>query len=152
MQRKRRTSSYARVRYSALRRKERHPRQIPLALSVALLGTTRGHTNLCTFDSDSQPIRIDNCASRSISNDKRDFIGPLVPAKGTIRGLTGAAARPYQGTIKWAITDDSGVRQDVLLPGSYYVPESPARLLSPQHWSQELLKTSEFGRAIVDNL
>jgi hypothetical protein len=29
------------------------------------------------FDTDAKAIRIDNCASYCISNDKRDFITPL---------------------------------------------------------------------------
>jgi hypothetical protein len=40
------------------------------------------------------------------------------------------------GTVSWDILDDHGARHTILLPNTYYVPHSPHRLLSPQHWAQ----------------
>jgi hypothetical protein len=41
------------------------------------------------------------------------------------------------GTIRWTFDDDDGVSHAFLIPGSLYIPDSPARLFSPQHWAQE---------------
>ena len=41
------------------------------------------------------------------------------------------------GTLRWTFDDDDGVAHSFLIPGSLYIPESPARLFSPQHWAQE---------------
>ena len=44
------------------------------------------------FDTDSVSIKVDNCASAAISNDKRDFIDGLLPcARVKVKGLVGYA-------------------------------------------------------------
>ena len=93
----------------------------------------RGH-----FDTDSTKILIDNCASASITNDPRDCATPPVQVNRIIRGIGGdiRTDRIYRTTIKWTIEDDDGAPHTILLPRSYYLPESPAKLLSPQHWAQ----------------
>jgi hypothetical protein len=41
------------------------------------------------------------------------------------------------GIIEWMIEDDEGMPYVIkLFPGSLYVPNSPSRLLWPQHWAQ----------------
>ena len=40
-----------------------------------------------------------------------------------------------KGTIKWKIEDDKGEIRTISLVNSLYVPKSPARVLSPQHWA-----------------
>ena len=51
------------------------------------------------YDTDSKVIRIDNCASYSISFDKSDFVSPLVPVKHRIKGLGGTLNQVQKGTI-----------------------------------------------------
>jgi GAG-pre-integrase domain len=43
-----------------------------------------------------------------------------------------------QGTILWHILDDDGVQHEFRIPNSYYAPDLPIRLLSPQHLAQVL--------------
>jgi hypothetical protein len=43
-----------------------------------------------------------------------------------------------QRTVKWAVYDDEGKRRQIKVPNSYYVSGCQMRLLSPQHWAQEL--------------
>lgn len=90
------------------------------------------------FDTDSVSIKVDNCASAAISNDKRDFIDKLIPcARVKVKGLVGyAPGIVMKGTIQWKIDDDNGVPHTLTLPGSYYVANATAKLLSPQHWAQ----------------
>ena len=64
------------------------------------------------FDTDAKAIRVDNCASYCISNDKRDFITPLKKVNKSLKGLGGTLADIYSGTIKWSIEDDDGVPHD----------------------------------------
>jgi hypothetical protein len=91
------------------------------------------------FDTDSIPIRVDNCATASISNDLKDFEGPVTPVRGRVKGITGYTNNigMMRGTIAWKIEDDEGQIHLIRLPGSYYVPDSTSRILSPQHWSQQ---------------
>ena len=91
---------------------------------------------LC-FDTDSFPIRVDNCATATISNRIEDFDGPLSKSNQKIKGIGGSIGNVQRGTIKWRIEDDNGKVHTLLLPNSYYVPNSPSRLLSPQHWAQQ---------------
>jgi hypothetical protein len=88
------------------------------------------------YDTDSKIIRIDNCASYSISFDKNDFITPLKPVRQKVKGLGGVLDGLQTGTIEWKVEDDEGMPYVIKLPGSLYVPNSPSRLLSPQHWAQ----------------
>ena len=41
--------------------------------------------------------------------------------------------------------DDQGIERTVYVPESFYMPEAPARLLSPQHWAQEAYAMSNTG-------
>jgi hypothetical protein len=78
------------------------------------------------FDADLKRIRINNCASYSISNDVSDLV----------RGIGGSINDVKTGTIRWNIEDDQGQGHGIVLPGSLYIPSSPSKLLSPQHWAQ----------------
>ena len=91
------------------------------------------------WDTDSKEIKIDNCATRSVSNDRRDFIGDLRPTEVRLSGIGGSVGVQL-GTIQWQIADDYGTTHTIQLPDSYYVPESPVCLLSPQHWAQRSKK------------
>ena len=90
------------------------------------------------WDTDSICIRLDNCASASISNSISDFVGPTIPAPGlSVGGISGENINNcMQGTIKWTIQDDTGAFHDILLPDSVYAPEASSKILSLQHWAQ----------------
>jgi len=88
------------------------------------------------FDTDSKPIRVDNCASKCISPHIEDFIDCPVPVRRRIKALKGYIGDIRKGTIQWQIEDDDGVKHTITIPNSYYVPDASSRLLSPQHWSQ----------------
>lgn len=94
------------------------------------------------FDSDSVSIRIDNCCSRTISCSMKDFVADsLKPTdnKQIIRGFGNTETTiTHTGTIAWNIMDDQGTTQQIQIPNSLYVPEGGVRLLSPQHWAQEM--------------
>ena len=92
------------------------------------------------FDTDSHTLRIDNCATRSISSHTEDFISTLTPLNNyKIQGINGKVDdKIMQGTIRWYIDDDDGVSHAITLPNSIYYPNAKSRLLSPQHWAQEV--------------
>ena len=86
------------------RKKHKFHFNIITALAAPEKHTDRG----TTFDSDSFPIRIDNCATKCITNDKDDFEGSLRKTDKTIKGIGGTIHGIYQGTITWNIEDDDG--------------------------------------------
>ena len=100
--------------------------------------TTTGRAEASRFDSDSVIIHVDNCASRCITNSMADFVKPPQKVIGRVKGMGGdKVAVAAVGTIRWTFDDDDGISHAFLIPGSLYIPDSPARLFSPQHWAQE---------------
>ncbi len=96
-------------------------------------------TQTLRVDSDSIPIRIDNCCTRSISYDREDFISDtLRPVhKCFVKGFGGSMTPiTHKGTIVWKMLDDTGQQHNVTIPDSLFVPTAKIRLLSPQHWAQ----------------
>jgi Reverse transcriptase (RNA-dependent DNA polymerase) len=92
------------------------------------------------FDTDSFPIRVDNCATRSMSFCRHDFEkGSLHPSSLMVKGF-GQDVRSqvtHKGTIIWQIVDDLGTAHTIRLPDSLLIPRSTDRLLYPQHWAQQ---------------
>ena len=108
------------------------------AATVCLIASTTGRAQARSFDSDSFVIHVDNCASRCITNSISDFIRPPQKVIGRVKGMGGdKIAVTAVGTIRWRVDDEDGTSHSFLIPGSLYIPESPARLFSPQHWAQE---------------
>jgi GAG-pre-integrase domain len=108
------------------------------------------------FDTDSYPIRVDNCCTCCISPSLSDFVGPVVKVrKRSVKGFSGhTSVVQHRGTVLWTISDDAGVPHEIRIPNSYHVPDAPCRLLSPQHWSQQMKDPygtwcATFGTEIV---
>jgi hypothetical protein len=93
-------------------------------------------STLHPFDSDSFQIKIDNCASKCITNCIEDFVAPPDPISLNILGVGGNIPCTHIGTVKWVIEDDQGHNHSFNIPGTIFAPQAPHRLLSPQHWSQ----------------
>jgi hypothetical protein len=91
-----------------------------------------------SYDTDSFNIGIDNHASYCITNSLHDFIDTPTRVKVCVRGIKGNIKSLRQGTILWHILDDDGVQHELRIPNSYYAPELPIHLLSPQHLAQVL--------------
>ena len=102
-----------------------------------IAGTT-GHPRRGSFDSDIVTLQVDSCASRCTTNLLQDFVRPPQKVIGRVKGMGGdKMAVTAVGTVKWRVDDEDGVSHSFLIPGSLYIPDSPARLFSPQHWAQE---------------
>jgi hypothetical protein len=92
------------------------------------------------FDSDSVPIKVDNCCTQSMSHNINEFIRGTLKrvhykkVKGFGNSITDIT---YIGTLRWVITDDDGVTHAFVVPNSFLVPNSGVKLLSPQHWAYE---------------
>jgi len=99
-----------------------------------------------TFDANSELVGIDNRSSVCMSPHRLDFIGKLIKSKRFIKAFGGTKSFDiYIGTLKWVFDDDRGIERTVYVPESFYIPEAPARLLSPQHWAQEAYAMSNTG-------
>ena len=114
----------------------------PLATTQAFKSYA-GNRSPTSFDTDSFKILVDNCATRSITNDSADFIDPPVKVKGRLKGVAGSMPVTCKGTVRWYIEDDSGTVHKILLPNTLFVPSAPERLLSPQHWAQARRKRGD---------
>ena len=79
--------------------------------AVAMAANDRRRSKATMFDTDAKLIRVDNCASYSISNDPADFTTKLRPVKRKLKGLGGTINEIQTGTIRWEIQDDDGVRR-----------------------------------------
>jgi hypothetical protein len=93
------------------------------------------------FGKDSFQIKTHNCASRTMSFQNPDFVpGSLMKVRDKgVRGFGNTIMKiTHVGTIKWKIYDDDGMIHDIIIPNSHYVSMGKSRLLSPQHWSQQL--------------
>jgi hypothetical protein len=131
-----------------LRYKERlRFRTTILALSVATTGVARAHSansaapyksKRAIFDSDSFGILVDGGATACISNNIADFIKPPKTSAIKVKGFNGSSSSTRAGTVSWTVLDDTGYRRTLTIPNTYYVPACPLRLLSPQHYSQEI--------------
>ena len=83
-------------------------------------------------------IHVDNCACRCITHALSNFMRPPQKVVGRVKGIGGdKVAVMAISTIRWTFDDNEGMSHAFLIPGSLNIPESPARLFSPQHWTQE---------------
>lgn len=87
-------------------------------------------------DADSCTTAVDNCSTRCITNSLMDYIEPPTPVDVSVKGIGGNSSATHVGTVKWSIADDAGVEHDWIIPQTCFNPQSPCRLLSPQHWAQ----------------
>ena len=92
--------------------------------------------NMLIFDTDQFAIGIDNHTSKCLSPSAKDFIGPIKPINGALKGINSTLAVKGSGTLKWKIADDSGHIHEMIIQNAIYVPDMTMRLLSPQHWAQ----------------
>ena len=119
-----------------------------MAFSAVIMGVARAHAHSdnasptsahrTVFDSDSYDILVDGGATASITNNIHDFVIPPQKTSIRIKGFNGTSSTARVGTVKWPILDDNGVRHVLKIPDTYYVESCPMRLLSPQHYSQQI--------------
>ena len=103
------------------------------------------------YDTDSFPIRIDNHSSYCVTNNKRDFVGPLKPLHANVKGIGGTVNVQYKGTVRWQWEDDFGRTTAHYIPDTIYMPSSPDRILSPQHWSQNKVQDRDDSAHVMTN-
>jgi hypothetical protein len=102
------------------------------------------------FDTESGTCGIDNQASASMSPYKADFTGPLIEEIRVIHGFEGSKVYTiYKGTLLLTIQDDDGNVDKVRIPNSYHVPSCPYRIISPQHWAQEVQEATDDGTGCI---
>jgi hypothetical protein len=97
------------------------------------------------FDSDSKQVAIDNCSSRSLTTSRKDFVpGTIRKCNVAVSGVGGQIKCKIKGTVCWTFEDDQERPPDFLLPNTPMCEALPHRLLSPQHWAQEVKKGSGY--------
>ena len=91
-----------------------------------------------SFDSDSHHLMFDDGASSSITNDLQDFMRKPTPIMQKVKGIVGSAEAMYRVTVKWKIEDDNNMNHTFTIPNTYYIANAPTRILSPQHFAQQM--------------
>jgi hypothetical protein len=97
---------------------------------------TSGDAGANLYDSDSYLILVENCCSACITNNINGFEGKPVKVNARVKGVGGAIKLSHKGTIKWSFEDNEGQSHTFRINDSYFAPNAPCWLLSPQHWSQ----------------
>ena len=82
------------------------------------------------------PVVFDSGCTVSIIPYKDDFVGTITNVKKTITGLSSTVEVEREGTVLWSFYDDYGVIQHIQVH-AYYIPASPVRLFSPQHYFRQ---------------
>ena len=124
--------------------------QVIMCMQASVPGAYR---NSATFNTDSDPIGIDNRCTACISHRIDDFEGVIQDSNRVIKGFGGATTGKVKiGTIVWNWCDDKGEKHRFKIPNSYYVPSGNVRLLSPQHWAKtQTTKTTKGGTGETTN-
>ena len=107
--------------------------------------------SMTRYDTHSFPIRIDNHSSYCVTNNKRDFVGPLEPLHANVKGIRGTVNVRYKGTVRWQWEDDFGRTTAHYIPDTIYMPSSPDQILSPQHWSQNKVQDRDDSAHVMTN-
>jgi len=105
-------------------------------VSLRANATTNRHVEDHHYDTDSHLVAIDNCSSRCVTNNERDYIDKPRGVSVAIDGLGGKSVARLVGTVELAIEDDDGRVVKWRIPNTYCFKDAPYRLLSPQHWAQ----------------
>ena len=88
------------------------------------------------MDSGDRPIVFDSGCTISISPYKEDCVGGLTQINKPITGLSSTVEVEGEGAVLWSFYDDYGVIQHIKVK-AYYIPSSPVRLFSPQHYFKQ---------------
>jgi hypothetical protein len=92
--------------------------------AIAMSVETGNAANRIIFDTDSEPIGIENRCMATMSHRIEDFISDLVPTDKVVKGFAGSQTpNVMMGTIKWKWEDDQGKVHKFIIPNSYYVPK-----------------------------
>ena len=91
--------------------------QAQLTKSSEWTKVTLQHPQACAVKlSDTFDVMWDSGASFCITNEKKDFIGPIKPIKdATVNGINGPMAIIGSGRVRWSLLDASGQLQHVEL-------------------------------------
>ena len=68
-----------------------------------------------------------------------------------VGGYSSGMTVKWKGTVQWNLPDDNGTLHNIQIPNTLYAPQSSARLLSPQHWAQELQKQGKESVSCTTN-
>ncbi len=129
--------AYIQARGSNKRKHHKSSIAILVFAAVAMQASgTISQQSKAHFDTDSEPIGIDNRCTGCISHRIEDFDGPLVDSNRSIKGFGGSKTSNVKiGTISWKWLDHEGQSHKFVIPKLFYVPSGDVRLFSPQHWA-----------------
>ena len=106
----------------------------------------------CRFDSDSIPVHVDNCASRTTWTTKHNFtsLRYFTPEEAQEESIgVGGKNRLLPtavGTLTMSFDDDNGTCRTITIDEAFYVPDMGANLFCPQQWASQ---QNKFGDTLA---
>ena len=85
-----------------------------------------------------QPFRlcVDNHSSYCISKKRTELPKGIVLFDAKVSSIRSSVTVRHKGKVQWFWEDDLGHTTVHDIPGTLFMPDSPDRILSPQHWAQ----------------
>ena len=114
----------------------------PLFVATNIEAPQDPHT--VDFDKGAFDVLADNCANRTISPFKEDFVN-LQPLEASISGVGSASAQGI-GTVTWTVVKDDGDLLEIVDDEALYVPGIKYRILSVTRWGKQRTERRKDGR------
>ena len=134
---------------SVAQEKETIPTNSESAPKCLTTGEACHSTDNIFFDSDTDLLYLDTCATDSMSPYAQDFIpGTFVPIDDCpdVKGSGGNLQIKGYGTVRYSVVSDDGITYVLEVPDTAFVPTLDYRLLAPQY-----LKKVERIQGLVDH-
>ena len=108
-------------------------------LSSCAFAARAAGSDAISFDADSFDIAMDNCASKTMTFCKEDFITPIGEADvHSITGAGGNAMVKGMGDVEYFVVDDDGVGHSIIIKDALYVPDVPFRLMAVNQFAKQV--------------
>ena len=131
-------------------RKETVTSNVVLSYTAQSMEQGEPQDEVLPIDSDCYQFAIDTCTTYHICKHKELFVGDISNCNGLfIQGIGGKTEVSGYGTIKVRLIDDDGIKHDLLISNTLYVPECPTNLICPQKWSQSCSNPLGTGEITV---
>ena len=97
--------------------------------------TEHDSQHIVDFNSNSFDVLFDNCANRTVSHEKHDFVN-LRDYDGELQGI-GTAQIKGIGTLHWQTLNDDGTLLNIYVEDALYVPKMNHHILSITQWGEQ---------------
>ena len=87
------------------------------------------HDNAFSWDTDSIPVVMDNCATAIICKHRRLFTGKFTPTSVTLETAEGTSTKTHLvGSLRLVLTDDCNEHHSYVVPNCVFDPDTPMNI------------------------